>query len=199
MGHTNKYIAEVLLDAEQSLAELVAEAASVGDHDTAHGIREAAEKLRKLRSEYHDGQAALKTKPKGSTAPPLPEARPKFSTQGSTLISTYWDQKHKKVDVKKVEKVSFDYTVRALVALSGLRSGPFSSGEIIEQVQRFCDEGVHMAEIRASIKMLVHHGLIAEAGKSRYHVPTNIAKIVRRALKPRALMSPTQRKWAHSG
>ncbi len=183
-----RYIAQALLKAEHELAELMREAVRVGDADTAHTIRDAAERLRRLRYRY-----VPKSK-RAAGAPKLPETKPRFEVHGDELHSVFWDQASGRVDIHKVSKVAFDQTWRSLVALTGFSSGPYLIGQIIDQAQRLYSEGVRSEEVRQSVAMLANHDLIEREGADRYRVPANIAPLVRQALAPRPL-AKIEKKW----
>ena len=93
-----------------------------------------------------------------------------------------WDQKRGRTESKKCTKSSFDFVVMALQRLTQLRSGPLKTEDVTETTQQIADEGVPIPEVHATLKMLVDHGVIAEATSHSYHVPMNIEKIVQRAV-----------------
>ncbi len=60
-SHTaDRYIVEILLDAEHALSELIAEAVAVGDYETVDVIRRAAMDVQHIRSKFPDSAVQAK-------------------------------------------------------------------------------------------------------------------------------------------
>ena len=184
-------IKTILSGAEQSLRELIIEAAQEGDYLGVDTARDMAVAVNQLINRLSDGESSTKknmvnneikgkkisrAKKRAGIKKKTPSGYPKFTVRDDTLVRIGWSKKEKREYQHKVPKSLFDLTIKTMGDLAKSRNGPFLAEEIIEQMNENSAESVPGYQVYVVIGFLREQGSIKQEGREGYKIPLDLDK-----------------------
>jgi len=176
-------IVEILTKTESEIQKVIIEAAQASDYRSVDMARNAAVNIKNLRAQISDTtrkvesksvKAEKRVKRKVVSRKAARTGYPKFQIKKDTLIRIGWSKKQRREYTHKTTRFVFEITIKAMAKLAKSGAGPFTSEQLIDQINSVESETIPSYQVYAVIGILRQANCIKQIGRNGYDIPPEI-------------------------
>lgn len=197
MENQFEQIIEIIIESENKLREVIAEAAKKGDYRIVDTARAVAVSIQDLHARIKDPSKTMITvkthskprntilarKPKRTSQKTIRTNYPKYEVRNDSLIKIGWSKKQRREYSHKVTSNVFDLTIETMNTLAKNGAGPFTAEQIIDKVNDIVVEVIPAYQVYVVIAMLRKENCIKQLGREGYNIPIDVNEKAQEAWK----------------